>query len=64
MIIIIIIIIIVIIIIINNNNNMKMFKIEILSDFPIETDHEIEHNRSDLVTLDKHKAAYHIIDIE
>jgi len=34
-----------------------------LWDFPIQTDHEIRHNRSDIVVLDKAKRKVSLIDI-
>ena len=38
-------------------------KVNILWDFSIENDHRLEHNRPDLVLVDKQQAVWQIIDI-
>ena len=38
-------------------------KVKILWDFSIQNDHRLEHNRPDLVLVDKQEAVWQIIDI-
>ena len=47
----------------NNNNNNNNNNKKLLWDFPIQTDHKIEHDRPDIVAIDKKKRNCIIINI-